>query len=280
MTKDWDTLIILDACRYDYLRRQNPFESDVGSITSVGSNSWQFMQGTFVGREMHDTVYVTANPHAERLPDGLFYSVDSLLSDWDEDIGTVRPEPVVDAAIDAHETHPDKRVVVHFMQPHAPHLGPTADRIREEMNIVGWDKDRTNESDGSHEASGLQIWEAAEQGLIDDDQVRQSYSECLDIILKNIQTLLDEIDGKSAVTADHGQLLGEKVVPFGPKMYAHPGYIFSPELRRVPWVEFDSDNRRDVTKGDPREFDRQDDSVVNERLRSLGYVETDEEEQN
>lgn len=73
MAEDWDNLILLDACRYDYFESQINIEGELKSAISRGGHSWEFMQGNFVGREFHDTIYVTANPHVEKLSDGTFF---------------------------------------------------------------------------------------------------------------------------------------------------------------------------------------------------------------
>ena len=39
MTEDWDTLVILDACRLDYFRSQHSFDGELRSVVSRGGNS-------------------------------------------------------------------------------------------------------------------------------------------------------------------------------------------------------------------------------------------------
>ena len=70
--RDWDTLIILDACRHDYFTAHNELPGELTSTISSGEKSWEFMQQNFVGGEYHDTIYITANPFANRLEDGTF----------------------------------------------------------------------------------------------------------------------------------------------------------------------------------------------------------------
>jgi len=41
--------------------------------------------------------------------------------------------------------------------------------------------------------------------------VWEAYNENLDIVLTEIEALLDELDGKSVITADHGNLVGERL---------------------------------------------------------------------
>jgi len=130
VTEDWDVLLILDACRVD------AYESVVGSTVddriSPGTNSWSYYESAFDGRELHDTVLVTANPHATDIQPGTFHAIDHVWSsDWDGARETVLPETMADVVTDAAETYPDKRIIGHWMQPHTPHLGEKAEELVE-----------------------------------------------------------------------------------------------------------------------------------------------------
>lgn len=258
---DWDTLVILDACRYDYFAdriEQTDIDGALSAVISRGPESWIFMKENFVGKELHDTVYVSANPHANELSDETFFRIEPLLDSWDPDVETVLPADVVDAAVEMHERHPDKRLIVHFMQPHIPYIGATAERIRREVDIGRF-------------RVGSRWWEAMEAGEISREQTDEAYTESLDIVLDHVATLLDQLDGKSVITADHGELLGERLVPFGPRHYGHPP-IHTETLRTVPWFETEFDDRREVVPEDPMTVERLDDEAVDERLQALGYV--------
>jgi len=98
------------------------------------------MEATYHRRTLHDTVYVTANPYAAWIPDRTFHAVVNLLaSEWDAEVGIVYPEAVVRRAFEAHETYPNKRLIIHFMQPHFPFLGNTGTEI-----LVGFKRDMEN----------------------------------------------------------------------------------------------------------------------------------------
>lgn len=86
------------------------------------------MEGNFLGRELHDTVYITANPHAPKLPSGTFHATEITHN-------PLEPEKTVELAIDTYKTYHDKRLIVHLMSPHRPHLGPTVDRLREQYDF-------------------------------------------------------------------------------------------------------------------------------------------------
>ncbi|SFS68448.1 sulfatase-like hydrolase/transferase [Halostagnicola kamekurae] len=261
MSEDWDNLIILDACRYDYFASQNSLDGKLEEVTSRGKRSWEFMEGNFVGREFHDTVYVTANPHTSKLDDDLFHSVELLLNRWDDEIGTVQPEEVVSAAVEAHESYPNKKLIIHFMQPHRPYIGPTAEKLRERVDLVGFD----NSSDG------VQIWGAAKQGDITVSEVRKAYSESLEGVLDHVETLLDNINGKSVVTSDHGEMLGERIFPFANRLWGHSEGIATHTLLKVPWLIIDSDKRRETYQETPSTNMEFEEDVIQDRLQALGY---------
>ena len=44
---------------------------------------------------------------------------------WHDGHETVVPEPKTDAVRKAREQYPNKRLIVHYLQPHAPYVGPT-----------------------------------------------------------------------------------------------------------------------------------------------------------
>lgn len=263
IAEDWDNLVILDACRYDYFEDQNTISGDLERRISRGDKSWEFMQENFADGQFHDTVYVTANPFVSRLGADVFYSVDTLDEYWDDDIGTVWPEDVVSAAIEANRNYPNKRLIVHFMQPHRPYLGKTAEELRERVNLIGY----------RNEGDGLQIWGAAKQGDVSVEEVRRAYSESLDIVLEGVEPLLSELGGKSVVTSDHGEMLGERVLPFTSRVWGHSEGFSTPNLRTVPWLEVESGDRRTVEASEPLDDDELSDDAVNQRLSALGYRE-------
>ena len=267
---DWDNLIILDACRYDYFERVNDIPGELKPVVSKGGHSWAFMDGNFVGRELHDTVYVTANPHVEKLAEDTFYTVENLLDEWDEDIKTVRPEDVSAAAIEANDRYPNKRLIIHFMQPHTPYIGPTADEIRKRITLDGWEKYRGTDIN-IEDDSRVDIWDVIKQGEVTHGELERLYVESLEAVLKHVKQVVNEINGKTVVTADHGEMLGERVLSISKQRYGHPHDIQTPELRIVPWLTIESDERRKTKSQEPIGFDRISEETVNERLVALGY---------
>lgn len=189
-----------------------------------------------------------------------------MLSEWDEDLGTVLPADVTKAAIEAFETYPDKRLIVHYMQPHQPWIGPTAHAIRKRAEVRGWMHNRV-EGDHGRGEFGL-----VRDGVISHDKMEQAYRESLEITLEHVQRLLDAVPGRAVVTADHAELLGERVTPITRRRYGHPTNLKFKTLRRVPWLEIPGETRRDVSPDPPVES-RMTIEAREDRLAALGYVD-------
>jgi len=265
-TEDWDTLIILDACRYDMFKRISDFSGRLKSRVSRGSSTPEFLAANFDGRELLDTVYVTANPQLYRNRhriDTELHAVIDVWDDegWDDQYGTALPETVADAAIDAAEEYPNKRHIVHFMQPHYPFLtdetefdkGHLQDEDTEEGNV--WTKLMEEEIDVETET----VWS------LYDDNLRR--------VLPSVERLLDRLPGKTVVTADHGNMLGERAWPIPIREWGHPRGIYITELVTIPWLVVEGRTRREIVAEkavDNRSSTH--DKIVERRLQQLGYV--------
>lgn len=261
--QDWDNLLLLDACRHDLFAEVADLPGETDSVESRGSATREFLQGNFHGRELLDTVYVTASPMLSRHRDEIdvqFHDIVNVWQDpgWDEQFRTVLPETVRNATLDAAERYPDKRLLVHFMQPHFPFVGPTG---REQFDLD----------------SGNFQWEDTATGRLDIpiETIEQAYRENLAEVLPVVEELLLGLGGRSVVTADHGQILGERLFPIPIREYGHPPGLYPPELVQVPWHVFDSGPRREIVAEAPageRTRDGQQD-VAAKRLRDLGYLD-------
>jgi hypothetical protein len=256
MEQDWDTLVILDGCRYDTFAKLNTIEGKLSSVVSGGSSSPRFMEHNFSGRTFPDTVYVSANPYLVRqgLSENFHRDIELWRDGWDAELRTVTPEVVSDAAIDAHREHPNKRLIVHYMQPHYPFIGPTGQKI-EQAGIL-------DDSDAHR------IWDQLRHGEVDRELAVRAYEENLELALPHVERLISSVGGKSVVTADHGNSFGR----FG--VYGHPHETFISDLVEVPWLEVPGE-RRTVTAGDDcSRRNSPSEDTVSERLADLGYRDT------
>lgn len=221
---------------------------------------------------------MTANPqvikYVSERQDSPFHATVSLLDQWNSKIQTIHPSDVYEAALRIDSKYPNKRLIVHFLQPHAPFIGPTANQIRRRTGktIGGLDPGRsyTKMPSQSIETTSYRGMLRSENITIDD--VRAAYRETLAITTNYILNLVGNLDGKTAISSDHGELLGDRLHPGGVQRWEHPRGVRAPELCLVPWIECPYDERKEI-RSEPAENSIEiDQEVVDERLRSLGYV--------
>lgn len=259
--EDWDNLLILDACRYDMFEEQHSLPGTLESRISKSSHTSEFLKSNFADRDLRDTVYVTASPMYYRNKDRLNAQLHDVINVW-QDLGwhdeyrTVLPETVGKFALDAAEEHSDKRLVVHFLQPHYPFIGPTGRHH--------FDLDQLNFE-----------WDSALTGDmgISDEVLWTAFHENLDVVLPHVETLMTKLQGKTVVTADHGQMIGERSAPLPVTDYGHPPGLYTEQLVKVPWLIYENGPRRDITaESAAREDADVSDETVQDRLADLGYL--------
>lgn len=272
LEEDWDNLIILDACRPDFFERYNPFDGDYSRRTSLGAASSEFFLKNLNGKQFHDVVYVTGNINIEMANEKNLYKI---VKTYDNDMNRKRawlPQVTLNAAKKAYEKHPGKRIVVHFMQPHAPYLGDRANEIRQEVSnkhnisFRSMEVVRGDNSASKHEKWVYNLLDSYEKGYISRKKLVEVYTENLKIAFEYIDELLDIIEGKTIITADHSESFGDYS-----GIYGHKNYALSSELRTVPWLVL-HDNRRDTFTGQPAPSESIDESVVRRNLKELGYM--------
>jgi hypothetical protein len=260
---EWDTLVILDACRvdllcevvseYEWLPDKTNIENS--AIHSVAGSSKEWMERTFGKTDssvLKETAYITGNPFSE---EALNSESLGLLDEvwryrWDTDVGTIRPEPLIERAIQVSRTDNYDRVIVHLMQPHAPFINNPS--IHSGYNPQRWGA--TKEPD---------IWNRIRREEVGRQTVWKAYRENLQIALNSVQDLMNNIDGKMVISADHGNALGDHGI------WGHPD-IPVDSIRRVPWVSVDAENIEGRNVDLDPESDQQDVSIE-DRLSALGY---------
>lgn len=260
LDQDWDVLIVLDACRYDLFERQNPFDTPAKKVYSNASQTREYIENNFVGRDCRDTVYVTASPQFADF-DLQFAHLEHVWEDhWDEDLRTVLPEFVTDAAIDVGDRFNDKRIIVHYMQPHYPFIGPTGRELGKQGTFVPNPKH-------------LSVWEQLSAGKLSEDVVQKAYEENLSIVLPEVKRLVANLNGKPVITSDHGNLFGQRVCWLPIRIYGHPAGIHHPELTAVPWVELPHESRRNIVPAENAAQVERSFENVESRLEDLGYIQ-------
>lgn len=224
--RQYDLLIILDACRYDVFSEVYG-EFLFGTLRKVEAAAGDTIHWCKkVWREWYDVTYFSANPIINsRLPVAQFEAakhfrriVDVWNAGWDHTLGTVPPERVnvlyrPTGSID----------IVHYMQPHGPWIGETPLSLTKpaERRVPG----------------GL-VWPDAEvirdnliSGSVSDEYLRHAYRDNLRLVLSAVRRVIrDSGRLRVIVSTDHGELLGEH-----DRYLHHQKYLRYPEVSEIPW---------------------------------------------
>ena len=274
MGEDWDYLIILDACRYDYFSQfySHFFEGELEKLISPSSCTREWCLETFTGY-YPDVIYVSANPYINsRVEIANFCAkhhfhrvIDVWDYGWDNKLGTVHPMRVNETVLTLRDKYPSKRFIIHYLQPHAPYLSPR-------FSLAGFPKPQPGRKSvlsgvslgtrGNRILEGIvdnigricknkgTLWKIREilklppaspmdaiRRIYGIYGLREAYIENLIIVLEHVAFLVKNLSGTIVITSDHGELLGEK------GKFSHPCGETEPILREVPWFKVKSVKR-------------------------------------
>lgn len=261
--RDWDVAIVLDACRYDLMTEvvsQYPVIRECDPFYIRSSHSGNFIRQNFneprFAEHVSNTAYITGNPQTANHYTGEqeFEHLDEVWRDeWDDELGTVRPESITRRAIGYYRDEEPERMILHYMQPHYPYV----------PEPFGPESGMKPNSEGTDNAFDL-----LQRGEISREEHWRRYRENLEYVLDHlVETLLENLQADDVViTADHGNLFGE----YG--LYAHPVGVPLPQLRRVPWCPVETTDEESITGETPSQPEQSGDDVER-RLRDLGYKE-------
>lgn len=253
MEEKWDSLIVLDACRFDFFKEINWIPGKLKKRTSLGSHTEEWMRKNFQ-ENYPETIYISGNPQIsevkcrERFGKVPFFEIENVWDyGWDKEKNFLPPEIVTQAAIKMKEKYPEKRLITHYMQPHWPfpvdsELPPSQLRKKSRKPVekcILWKiteilskrypslqqalKKRKKESGN--------VWDFMREGSVPPSKAKEAYRQNIRKVLKGVEELVGNIKGKKVITSDHGNLFGEHW------MYGHPPRIHLKELVEVPWLE-------------------------------------------
>lgn len=266
MEEDWDNLFVLDACRADLFEAvvdQEQFD-DYQRVTSLGSMTEEWTEKNFQSREFGDTVYIACNPiTSQTAPDSFHELIEVWRNAFDEERKTIMPEAIAAAARDAHEKYPNKRLIVHFLQPHIPFVESPELVFRD-----WWSPDGSfDEADAEPPRN---VWGSLSMGLVDYDEVWDAYKQNLRLGFDEAMDLADDLPGKTVITSDHGNMMGERTWPIPIRLYGHPRDLRANPLVTVPWAVLNGERRKIVDDGVRSSTEAENDEITN-RLQALGY---------
>ena len=176
-------------------------------------------------------MYVSGNPFISSYPvkvegldfadkvyaGGRFYKVVNAHDiGWSKvnNVYTVKPSVVTSLARVTLKTIRGKRIIVHYLQPHAPYVFiPQLRRY--------WKADKTKMC--------INLWDALRKKEVDVNLVIEGYKRNLLWVLGYVRKLLEDTRGKRVIiTSDHGEAFGEWFT------FNHPPGAKVPVLREVP----------------------------------------------
>lgn len=273
--RDWDNLIILDACRYDMFADAEPFGTPPQRVQSQAATTWEFLAANVGGARLYDTVYVTANPMYYRISNNNFpWGPENFHAEfhdeihvwqeagWDPEHETVLPETMAEYALNAANRYPNKRLFIHFIQPHYPFIG--ADLKVEQARPDTYDDrlgvwEKLTEMDTVSTALKQRVW--------------QAYKNNLDRAIPSVKRLLERLSGRTVVASDHGNMVGDRAFPVPARVWGHPRGLYTDELTTVPWQSFSNGNKEIMSERPAADSESIEADIVRDRLEKLGYTD-------
>jgi hypothetical protein len=253
LNKDWDILIILDACRADVFEDVNQFSEETNLYISQAPNTRVWFQRNFVDvddSKLSDVVYISGNPNASgiHIDKSLFSHFEEVFEyGWDDELRTTPPDVMTERALQIYNEYSptEDRFVIHFLQPHGPLIGSDSPDLS---------KNR---------------FEQLRKGNVGKEEVISAYSTCLNYVLSYTEELCAHLDGEIVVSADHGEGFGESGV------YAHPPWANCKQTLQVPWLTVEGGGENIPEQKLSMEITdygvNNNGSTVYEKLEALGY---------
>ena len=196
---EWDTLLVLDALRYDIFKQLNKIPGKLVKAESPAPHTWLWLDAVFPDK--YPWTYFTAHPHIvhKPIPDRWNGSehftrvVPIWEKHWNDKLGTVHP---VDVCKTVGTTSYDGKAIVHFLQPHGPWIG-------KHKLLNPW-------SLAQHQYHNVMADWIVSQVNPDKTYFRLVYKDNVRLVLNTIQKNLKLFKGRVVITADHGEMLGEQ----------------------------------------------------------------------
>ena len=238
--EDWDNLIILDACRYDIFEKEFRKRGMIGTLQekkSRGSHTISFLLENFRKDRYDDIIYITANPYVNKVLKNKFFKIISPWKDqWDEVFHTVLPQTMYDLTIETALKYPNKKLIIHFMQPHFPYI----DSKYSHINIRDLSKSIYNTNSTSKikkKNSLLVIYCAKFYTTASRTTQINAYKKNLELVLNHVEKLINFLPGITVISSDHGEAFGEIIHPLLPiRYFGHHRRIKMPILLKIPWL--------------------------------------------
>ena len=252
--EDWNFLAILDACRYDLFKKVYNEFFNTGTLKKAISPSTgtpEYLVKNYT-EDYDDIIYISSVPFCNskqeirfRADDGtlwyfdarkhFFKIIDAWDIGWSEKLGTVHPKMINRLFVKEYLNHPDKRFILHYLQPHNPYItmgGKSAYGVSMEKTKAA----KTHLSLIDNRQLSILKWYLRKRIFGDEivwkirkmlgkppdscetvafyeggrNAIKKVYMNEIKLVLEHVKMLIDSINGKWLITADHGERLGER----------------------------------------------------------------------
>lgn len=110
-----------------------------------------------------------------------------------------------------------------------------------------------------------------EHNSLSREDLVEIYKENTEIVIDEVERLLPHLSGKTVISLDHGEMLGERSFPIPVKSFEHPPGIYTSELVDVPCFVHHNGERKEITEDKPEDSPISLSGDVEEHLEAMGY---------
>lgn len=280
--KEWDHLIILDACRTDAMAEvisEYAYLEDSDTIWSIGSTSKEWIEETFQKKyrsEIKKTAYISANPYTNVLTgdrgkfdypftkNTIAHSLSPLHNLIKSHTVTVDDLAHLESLWVEGENHLDEGYTAPLPRRVTDHTIKAARDGDFDRIISHYMQPHTPYFSSSHQYDKLSDMEKHPHSY-KKSEVWEAYLDNLRFVLDDIKILLKNIDGSVVITSDHGEMMGEMGVNDHPVGHIHP------KLRMVPWIRTTGRDQKTRIPNVELNGVSNNTEVSTEQLKALGY---------
>lgn len=244
---DWDILIVLDALRNDVdIPCLKKYHRQTVNVDSTWTLEW--LQKTWE-KYYNDILYISGNPYcnskgpiSECMRQSYRCSFsgrnhfkkvyDAWETCFNEELNTINAQKLSNLAISVGAVNKEKKMIVHFLQPHRPYVA-----IKDEKKYKPRTKDGTNFSDEEMMNQYNKVVSNGDTWFFNDPLYKAHKNILFDVYKLNIVYVAPYVlaiikyfkNKKIIVTSDHGEAFGED----GRWQHGGPSH---PILNHVPWI--------------------------------------------
>ncbi len=212
--REWNRMLVLDACRYDCFEEVNTIEGELKKMNSHSRHTRDWYEQYWRDRNNDDTIYITNQPQLwvkER--EVIAHSFYENYPLWKRD-DWLDFDSTLSRINELKNDNNNRRELIHVLPPHQPWRSPLGKRLRERLNLI------TDDNTGE-DYNKIERWARGGNW----DTLRSVYKREIKWALEKIQEHNIEPD---VITADHGERLGEE------NKYNHNSSHRS--VLEVPWL--------------------------------------------